>query len=697
MQKLAQKLMTIEQRNTQTMLPSAIFGSMGNIQGMATTIGDGTRLRIGLWPCVNASVPKTAMGLWTVFAYLLDQYRNTRVYRLFTRIEAETPDDSYTWDISQSQFDIDDWSLDVLDENIAMWGKLEVRDAGWLLTAYYENDLIDDEDADPHQATIEAPTIAGLVAKLPEFASGVMQAIGQTTRNEFDLPYEAYESADEALTKDFIETAFKWENNLLLTLWGVDWDDADILALHNELQDLGLQLASDSAAWLVARASARAMLPGFSVVGELLVDYPDQIMANFPNSRQTAIVLGNALYRLGYAEEAYRLLEAASQQQPEHALTWYTLSDLYWRSGRAHAAAKRLQTAIETNATNAPLYRLYAHVVQAAESTEPVEEVVLADPDKHGDDVVAWEALAAYEKALELRPDDVTTLAAMADLLVLRDDKRFWEVFEQLVMQDQTGEAVNLVLESLYNVDEIEPAINIFEKVIAQHSDRADLHANLAGVYLIDDLGAEARDHLDKALEHDITGEWRNEIERMMLVADDPDFEMRFSDIQAIVDAGNKPANRDMEYLEGIIEDVPNFVEAYLILARAYNAWGDTDGALQLLLDAQKQFPEDPNVLALLGKQLLDVDEEALALQYLNQGLQIAPNHVLLLVTTGSLLFDSGHRTEARAYLTRAEALSPRHPDLWQVKTRIASIMATEDANADDDTDANAGDENSLR
>lgn len=684
MQKFTQKLMVIDQRQTQTVLPSAIFGSIGNIQGVTAALGDGTRLRIGLWPCVNAQMPQTAMGLWTVFGHLLDQYRNVRVYRLFTRIEDDTPDDRYTWDVTQSQFDVDDYALEYLDENIAIWGQLAVDDGEWVLTAYYENDLTDEEEDDPHEQRLTAHSIAGLIAGLPDFVAALMQAIDETSLSELETPYDAASDADESLTKELIETAFRWENRLLLTLWGVDWDDADILTAHRELQDVGLQLGTGFAAWLVAKATARAMLPGLSLVGELLVDQAERVVTNFDHHRAPAIALGNALYRLGYADQAYKLLENDAEGHPNSAMTRYTLAALYWRSGRDEQAVATMQAAIETNATNAPLYILYARAVTVAEAKDPLEEFVLVDPAKYGDDVAAYEAMAAYEAALQDNADDVRALLGLADLTLLRDEKRFWEVFEQLVRLDKTGDGISLVIESLYNADSIEPAIEIFERALAQESTRADLHVNLAAVYLIDDMSDEARAHLETAQGLTDDPAWRNEIERMLLLADDPDFEMRFSDIVAVVDAGNKPSSSDMDYLEGVVEDAPNYVEGYLTLARAYASWDDNPAALELLLDAQKQFPDNPDVLGLLGQQLLNAGEAALAMQYLNQGLQQDPNHVPLLVTTGSLLFDSGYREEARAYLTRAEAIAPRHPDLWAAKTRIANKMAEEADNTDD-------------
>jgi tetratricopeptide (TPR) repeat protein len=163
-----------------------------------------------------------------------------------------------------------------------------------------------------------------------------------------------------------------------------------------------------------------------------------------------------------------------------------------------------------------------------------------------------------------------------------------------------------------------------------------------------------------------------------MLSVDDPEFEARFGEIRDRIGAGHALSAADVEYLEDELEKAPNFAACYTLLASAYLAWDENDDALEVLLDGQKRFPENPDVLALLGRVLWDSGEKELALDYLNKGLKTNPNHVPLLITTGRYLFDDGHDEEARLFLTRAEALDPRHPMLIAVREHIARSLSSE-------------------
>ena len=143
MKPLAQRLMLLDQLSiTATNQPSSIFGAGISL---AQDIQKQIPFRIGLWPCVSDVQPENAMGLWTVLAFLLEQPEDVRVYRVFAHLDDENPD-NFVWKMGKSQFIPDDWGIDALDENIAIWGHLGDGDAdGQLqLKIFVENDLSDE-------------------------------------------------------------------------------------------------------------------------------------------------------------------------------------------------------------------------------------------------------------------------------------------------------------------------------------------------------------------------------------------------------------------------------------------------------------------------------------------------------------------------------------------------------------------------
>src|SRR5687767_12360249 len=79
--------------------------------------------RVGLWPITSASEPEIGMGIGLVLAALLEQWSSLCVYRFMTQVN-DTPS-LYQSKIEDTQFGVDDWEIEGLDENVAIWGSFE--------------------------------------------------------------------------------------------------------------------------------------------------------------------------------------------------------------------------------------------------------------------------------------------------------------------------------------------------------------------------------------------------------------------------------------------------------------------------------------------------------------------------------------------------------------------------------------------
>ena len=64
--------------------PSSIFGSAA---GLAQSIESEEQFRISVYPFICPEKPETATGLAACLGYLLEQYRSTKVYRCFAKID----------------------------------------------------------------------------------------------------------------------------------------------------------------------------------------------------------------------------------------------------------------------------------------------------------------------------------------------------------------------------------------------------------------------------------------------------------------------------------------------------------------------------------------------------------------------------------------------------------------------------------
>jgi Flp pilus assembly protein TadD len=256
------------------------------------------------------------------------------------------------------------------------------------------------------------------------------------------------------------------------------------------------------------------------------------------------------------------------------------------------------------------------------------------------------------------------------------DADRFWDGFKRVVALDISGEQVRSVVDALYNIDDMTLALYTLKTASQREPNRSDLHLNLAAAYLIDEDGDKAKVELKMARRLTSDPLIHADIDRLMLVAEDPDFEARIGEITDIVSAGNQLDTDDVEFLEGILEKAPSFAEGYLLLARSYGAWDELSSAIEVLLDGHEHLPDDPEIATLLARLLWDSGEQELAFSYLNQGVAKNPSYVPLLALTGRYLFEDGQQDAAKAYLARAELITPNDPVLIAARAHIAKLLS---------------------
>ncbi|MBZ0309512.1 MAG: tetratricopeptide repeat protein, partial [Anaerolineae bacterium] len=224
-------------------------------------------------------------------------------------------------------------------------------------------------------------------------------------------------------------------------------------------------------------------------------------------------------------------------------------------------------------------------------------------------------------------------------------------------------------------VPDMTNAVKILSAAVKNQDTRLDLQINLGAALLRNEEYDRAQNVLEKARDMTEDADVLTEIDRLLLMAEDPDFEARMGELAVLVDAGVSVSADSAEFLEDVIERVPELAEAYIMLAKAYVKWGEKQDALDVLLDGQKRLPEHPDILEPLAQLLWESHEHDLAMNYLNKGLTANPKHVPLLVLAGRCLFDDGQFEAARSLLMRAESLEPRNLLLAEARAYIAKSM----------------------
>jgi len=673
MQELANRLMT-QGNPTGAVLPTAIFGSSGSLTNTLNL--NRPRLRIGLWPIQSETHPEIAMGLAAVLGLLLERYRDVRVYRLFVRAEGDA--DEFEWEIEQSQFDVDDWQLDELDENAAVWGDLEKNGSDWSLTLNIENDLLE-EGEDLKTLTYKATSLRDLVDQLSGAAADITQFL-EATETRLIAPLYTSAQWDEVELELLLESVFEWEIDLFLQMWGQEWTEDEINDDAEALLNAGKPLG-DFGAWVASSTVARMLRSADPETAEILAPIASEVVSAFEESPIPTLLLAPALHEASFVNEAYKMIEEGVEQQAENPLAFLTLAELYRRGGRIPEAVNAFQNAIEDDVVSTPLFLRYADLIQVMDyNTFPVDNYIMIDPADYDADHMTWEAVESYQAVLETEPDNRDAL--YRSLLLLLDvepgGERFWNGFKRLIQLDKTGEQTRDIVDALYNVDNMTPAFEFLKIASAREPERSDILINLAAAYLVNEQGDAAKAELQKARRLTDDPLILADIDRLMLMAEDPNFESRMGEITDIVSAGNTLETEDVEFLEAVTEKVPSFAEAYVFLAKAYIAWDEPSTAIEVLLDGHKSNPSDPEIAALLGQLLWEADEHELAFSYLKKGIDKNSNYVPLLALAGRYLFDDDQEELAKSYLAHASMISPNDPTLIETRAYIARKIADE-------------------
>jgi len=651
-EKLARNLMQLHETAFQTNQPSAIFGSIGNLPG---SIQRQKPYRIGMWPCITDKDIETVMGFWAAFNYFLeDAYADVRVYYLASRIE---DGDENTWSIEKAQFDVDEWTLDDLDENIAIWGKLHHINSNLNLTIFVENDL--EETEEPIELVFTATGYKDLVQQIPQITASVGDVLGIEESQE--PPSFSDSVSNESNLDDLLQAVFAWERDVFAFLSGSDWEDEDILLRHKKLMSVAAENADLFSAWCLAQATARTMPPGLSVIGDLFVNEMPQIVVACHENPLAISILANGLYKLGNSDQAFSLLESQIEKSISSEVA-AKLANLYINQGRLLNAVDVLQEAIQANIETSIIYRIYGYALRLAKQNDLIiNHYTLVSPDIVSDKL-EWEIVAAYNKILSLQPSNLPALHQLLLQLMELDEQQFWQQFDVLLEHDITGVRVRSILE---NVDYDFPVDRAVEKLRAlseEQPDRLDVKLNLAVAYLADEQEDAAQRILAEAEEMAKEQSTISEIEYLVLIAKLPEFEHKFGELTSLLEAGRTAKTEDVDFLEEVVSGAPTFADGYVLLAKAYISWDDSEAALEVLLDGQKQVPDHPALLELLAHNLWDAGEKTLAFQYLNRGLDANPNYVPLLVRTALYLCENGQLADAKPYLARAELIAPRSP-----------------------------------
>lgn len=650
-------------RQTNDSLHLLFFGQRNiNIVG-----AEGPERRIGVWPCLSELDPLMAMGIWSIFIYGLMAKPNIALYKLFY-----LPGEEEGWSQDRMSFRVDDLLLNQLNENTAIWGRLEHHSGAYHLIVYVEDDFTN------HQSELQTTgkTWQELIASF----DGLWKTL--TDRLELEKT-ELFVRTQDFLTlvevSELLRCLAEWESRLSYLL-----QDDGILdispweALAERLYAwLSLNAENQSAGWIMAQALSSLSYVGYAHLADALVDKLDHL-ARIDFQAWWIIGTVGAMLNLNQRERAFELVEMGLEQR-RGSLLYNRLAALYRQDTRLKDALNILQEAIEQDAADNQTFITYATLLKDfADSSMRADRYILVEEDEDSDDftLLYSEAIEALSIALETAPEDLGLLYLRALYELELGAEEFWADFEQLVEQDTDGLYVRDLVEAVAGEDELEDALDILSSALEQFPERIELALACAAALVYEERYDEALECLDHVRQLDTSEDYLYDIERLELAASIDNFEYRLAQITARVDAKSTITDQEIDFLEAILEQSPHFVPAYLVLARSYHSIGDIDAALEVLAQAEEHLPNHPEVIDLMAAYLYEQNKPEEALAKVMEGLSNHPTEVLLLVRAGRLYFDMGEEQLSRQFIRQAEALDHRHMALQLLRVYIANQLS---------------------
>lgn len=370
---------------------------------------------------------------------------------------------------------------------------------------------------------------------------------------------------------------------------------------------------------------------------------------------------------------AIELLEAAvGHSEPAPVSTWLALARVYGAAQRSDLAIATLQSALASHPQNPALLRTYGQQLSQSVDFDVLDESAFDDESVP----VKTEALEALERSLRLstdRQDRLASLYLLVQCAAEMTDEAVWYYFGLLCTEDNSGRLVDLALSSLLIRDDFERAAAHAKRATETHPEVARVWKNYAFAAYHAGWLADGKAAADRAAELAQSGAERGEAQLIAAYCESRGAEQFFSELADRVALGREASERDLEFLEWLVEAAPDYLEGYIVLARAYANQDEPSTALEVLLEAHERIGDIPQLLVELVDLLVEDGDLSVALDYIERALSTDPQHVPSLVRAARVTYLLDDLEGAKVFLRQAHSLSPYNQEVIQLTREIAS------------------------
>ncbi|MCY3780959.1 MAG: tetratricopeptide repeat protein [Chloroflexi bacterium] len=663
----AERMKALGKRAQNVGTPSAVFGSAASL---SQSIDHDDRYRIGFYPIISEEDPEVAMGLASCLCYLLEQYQDTRVYRCFAKIHES--DSGAEIESSDYQFAIDEWELEGLADNIQVYGTLEQGGGEYKLVLFMEISLLEEEDTE--EFSFGFPTLSALVSDLPEVATTIVNRLIEPGAVQSIISYTPV-NLDPIQLKALLINVFEWNLDVYLRLWGVDWTETDIRQQFSDLAEQSKTVGVGFSAWCLGMIAKQVMQTGLEDCGEVVVPL---IAPSFSGEREPSpgvAAAARGLADLGYGGQAVDLLQPYLLADSAASI-WLSMINIHLALGHMSEAIDTCQRALEIGQEHPALYWEYSQLLINAEAVEwPVEELLFIDPDEYDEDLqIPAEIASALKQHLSRATGDLGALQlALAYMIDVNDDD-IWLYLDRLVREDLQGDFAGDIIERILDLDDRANAYRILERAMDAN---AYAHVFLAQLALADEDTDLAENTITACRRRfrEIDDELEIELQRLELGARLPNFEETFAELKLLLGGNHDVSEGQVELLEEAVEIAPKMIDLYVVLSRCYGAWDDSESAMEVLEDAERQAGSHPQINLGRARILWARNQRDDAISKLNSGLAAFPHDVNLLVQMADFLITNNQLEDARQYILRAESIAPSHRSIWRTRRLVAQKM----------------------
>lgn len=247
------------------------------------------------------------------------------------------------------------------------------------------------------------------------------------------------------------------------------------------------------------------------------------------------------------------------------------------------------------------------------------------------------DALAAYDKALQISPSYLPALKAEAQLLYPRGDRRVIPVLRSIVQADPNDRTAH---EMLGVMERHQEKCGAALKEFALAGDAVDSHRESLEAYGY--CLVQAKQWQDAAAV----------FQKLVTLA--PDASYARYDL-AVAEIASKQNQAAADTLQPLLTPAENDADVLSLGSQAYEALGNTPRAVALLRQAIVLDPANPDYYVLFASLCLDHDSYQVGIDMLNAGLRRLPENASLYLSRGLLYAQLAEYEKAEADFSDAE------------------------------------------